>query len=234
MEGRSQPESQSQSVSAAERCLTFAKPAVAHCLWLMLTSFDVLFARLVPVLAVGFSELKARADAQQNEAARQRQLVSQLREKVAVLAQSHTLKNTTRASAALRRQVTLHHRLLSSARKAAALLPPSAAPAGQARGASGFGNVQANVEDEKLRSRLEQCEGELRNGKLKSRVNELWAGLGAVKARRGAASASGNGSSSGTAEWAVVDAEALDEVAGVSLSAPPFSFSCRVSGFLLW
>ncbi|CEH13966.1 Nuclear pore complex, p54 component (sc Nup57) [Ceraceosorus bombacis] len=172
--------------------------------------------RLVPVLAVGFNELKSRADAQQSEAARQRQLVSQLREKAAVLAQSHTLKNTTRTSAALRRQVALHHRLISSARKAAALLPPSASQPGQSRSGShtGAAYAQASVEDEQLRSRLEQCEAEIRNGKLKSRVNELWAALGAVKARAGARSGSASGSS-GTAEWAVVDPEALDEVARI-------------------
>lgn len=53
-----------------------------------------------------------------------------------------------------------------------------------------------------MRSVLEEIEDELRRGRMKGKLNELWALLGAVNAAKERAR-------SGTGEWAVVDEDGL-------------------------
>ena len=60
-----------------------------------------------------------------------------------------------------------------------------------------------------MRGKLEEIEDELRKGRVKGRLNELWALLGAVNAsiERGRGGVVG--------EWAVVDDEGLGQIAQV-------------------
>jgi len=59
-----------------------------------------------------------------------------------------------------------------------------------------------------MRDKLEEIEDEIRKGRLKGRLNELWALLGAVNA----SIERGRG---GMGEWAVVDDEGLGQIAQV-------------------
>lgn len=58
--------------------------------------------------------------------------------------------------------------------------------------------------------RLEEIEEDIRRGRAQSRLNELWALVGAANAARGR----NNGNSNG-GEWAVVDEEGLNQLSKV-------------------
>lgn len=173
----------------------------------------LLYLRLVPVLAVGFQDLKTRVDLQHGEATRQRARLAELSTRLSSLSSKHSLSNSVRLEAISRRQTTLHHRLVGIARKSHLLIPAL-------RGRS------VTAEEDRLRVTLEACEAELEavgggslgsrsgaaHGRLRARVNELWAQLGAIKAKKEAV-----GRDVGDAtEWAVVDENGLEDVAKVS------------------
>lgn len=63
-------------------------------------------------------------------------------------------------------------------------------------------------EEEQLRSTLEEVEDELRRGRMKGKLNELWALLGAVNAAKERAR-------TGSGEWAVVDEDGLAQLTQV-------------------
>lgn len=69
-------------------------------------------------------------------------------------------------------------------------------------------------EEEQLRSSLEELEEELRRGRMKGKLNELWAHLGAVNASKERARV-------GVGEWAVVDEDGLAHLTQVK---PPSNF----------
>ena len=60
-----------------------------------------------------------------------------------------------------------------------------------------------------MRGKSEEIEDELRKGRVKGRLNELWALLGAVNA------SIERGRGGGVGEWAVVDDEGLGQIAQV-------------------
>lgn len=173
--------------------------------------------RLVPVLAIGFPDLKTRLAAQEGEATRQSSHLKTINERISALEQKHSLSDSVRTSAAMKRQAALHHRIVSIARKSHVLIP-------SLRG------TNVTKEEEALRSKLEACEAELESaggseggglsggagatsGRLRARVNELWSMLGAVKTRREMLEQEGRKPS---VEWAVVDERGVQEVANVS------------------
>jgi len=65
------------------------------------------------------------------------------------------------------------------------------------------------VEEEGLRGRLEEMEEELKRGRVKGKLNEMWALLGAVGAFMERGRGDGQG---GLGEWAVVDEEGLAQI----------------------
>ena len=72
-------------------------------------------------------------------------------------------------------------------------------------------------QEEKLRGMLDELEEEMRRARVKSRLNELWALIGAVgasaeRANNGGGSGLGSG---GPGEWAVVDEEGLAQIAQI-------------------
>lgn len=75
-------------------------------------------------------------------------------------------------------------------------------------------------EEEQLRGQLEEIEDEIRRGRFKGKLNELWALIGAVNA------ATERGRTGGAAgEWAVVDEEGLGQIAQVRIN------DCVIAGF---
>lgn len=68
-------------------------------------------------------------------------------------------------------------------------------------------------EEEALRGGLEEMDEEMRRGRVKGRLNELWALIGAVGA--GVDRNGGGGSGGGQGEWAVVDEEGLAQIAQI-------------------
>jgi nuclear pore complex protein Nup54 len=69
-------------------------------------------------------------------------------------------------------------------------------------------------EEEVLRGKLEEIEEEMRRGRVKGRLNELWALIGAVGAGvEKAGGSSGGGGAAG--EWAVVDEDGLAQIAQI-------------------
>jgi nuclear pore complex protein Nup54 len=79
-------------------------------------------------------------------------------------------------------------------------------------------------EEEQLRSKLEEIEDELRKGRVKAKLNELWALLGAVNA----SIERGRG---GSGEWAVVDEEGMAQIIQVGFLSFA-SFFLSMSGVL--
>jgi nuclear pore complex protein Nup54 len=74
-------------------------------------------------------------------------------------------------------------------------------------------------EEEALRAALEEIDDEIRRpggmGRMRGKLNELWALIGAVKAVR---ERDAKGVSDGNVEWAVVDEEGLAQIAQVRFS----------------
>jgi len=74
-------------------------------------------------------------------------------------------------------------------------------------------------EEEALRGGLEEIEEEVRRGRLRGKLNELWALIGAVGAAAererggvGGSSGSGGGQGGGGGEWTVVDEDGLAQL----------------------
>ncbi|WFD25112.1 hypothetical protein MNAN1_000075 [Malassezia nana] len=166
--------------------------------------------RLYPVLAVGFGDLQTRANAQMDEATRQRNKVAELAKQLATLQQKHDLSNAVRAQTAMMAQTRIHQRLLSLAKDSSVLIP---ALRGQSLTAT----------EDLVKASLENCEAQLNGATgeyitpsehvhLRAQLNSLWAQLGVVRARREAMQVQNPGG--GTA-WVVVDDSSFDEIANI-------------------
>ena len=170
--------------------------------------------RLYPVLAVGFGDLQARARAQSAEAGRQHNKLAELSKQLSALQQKHDLSNAVRAQSAMLMQARIHQRLLSLIKDSATLIP---ALRGQTMTAS----------EDMLLSVLESCEAQLNGAtneyagatqtRLRAQINELWAQLGVVRAKREALASQGR-VDSGNTEWAVVDEASFEEITSILAS----------------
>lgn len=165
-------------------------------------------------------------DAQQAETARQSGKLGELQKRLDDLTAKHSLSNSVRISAISRKQTSLHHRLVGLAKRIHLLIPAL-------RGHS------ITLKEEQLKNLLQMCEMELeaissmtsstgglsgtsaqqdgqRSGvhhRLRGRINELWALLGTLKAKREAAALAHDGNA--PLEWAVVDDSAIEDVVKV-------------------
>lgn len=189
--------------------------------------------RLYPVLALGFNDLNKRIESQAREAQRQRALLANLATRLASLEQKHSLSNSVRAQAAQQRQAQLHHRLVGLVAKTQLLIPAlrgkSIGPAEERLIA-----ILEACEAEITGSNLASASRALANGsggaasqtgaasgglhashhpgnhaRLRARINELWAQLGVIRAKREMLAREGR---SATTEWAVVDQSGLENV----------------------
>ena len=166
--------------------------------------------RLYPVLAVGFGDLQIRSNAQVTEAARQTNKAAELTKKLAELRQKHDLANVVRAQSAMMMQTRIRQRLLSLTKDAGVMIP---ALRGQSLTAS----------EDAVKAALENCDAQLNgalpnyassatpvHARLRAQLNELWAQLSIVRAKREAAQAQGR--VNGGTEWVVVDESSFDEI----------------------
>ena len=137
----------------------------------------------------------------------------ELRKRIGTLAQRHELSNTPRLHRASALQTQLTHRLLRLVQHLHLLIPT-------------LRSSSIRPEEEALRAALEEIDEEIRRpggmGRMRGKLNELWALIGAVKAVR---ERDAKGVSDGNVEWAVVDEEGLAQIAQVR-------FPCRIHPFL--
>ncbi|GAA5824041.1 hypothetical protein JCM3770_005134 [Rhodotorula araucariae] len=143
--------------------------------------------RLVPALALGFPALEKRIAAQALRASQHAALLGEIHAHLAGLSSTHSLTTSLRTLRAQQSAVALHARLTALVARAQALAP--------GRGAS------VREDEDALRVRLERMRAEV--DRARARVGELWAGVGAVKARR---------QDDEAVEWAVSDDEGLRRV----------------------
>ncbi|WFC98159.1 hypothetical protein MYAM1_000883 [Malassezia yamatoensis] len=172
--------------------------------------------RLYPVLAVGFSDLRSRVQAQESEAARQHAKLAELAKQIDALQQKHDLSNTIRAQTAMLTQSRIHQRLLSLVKDCPHLLPA-------------LRSQGLTTSDDQLLATFENCEVQL-NGTnngisgsapeqmlLRAQINELWAQIGVVRAKREALASQGR-VDSGNTEWTVVDEASFEELTSILAS----------------
>lgn len=127
----------------------------------------------------------------------------ELRKRIGALAQRHELSNIPRLHRASAQQTQLTHRLLRLVQHLHLLIPT-------------LRSSSIRPEEEALRAALEEIDEEIRRpggmGRMRGKLNELWALIGAVKAIR---ERDAKGVSDGNVEWAVVDEEGLAQIAQV-------------------
>ncbi|OBZ76350.1 Nucleoporin nup44 [Grifola frondosa] len=148
----------------------------------------------VPVLATGFDDLQKRVEAQSQQAAAHQEKLKELQTRIAALAQRHQLSNASRLHRASALQTQLTHRVLKLVQHLHLLIPALRSSA-------------IRPEEEALRAALEEIDEEIRRpggtGRMRGKLNELWALVGAVNAVRE------RDRKGGAVEWAVVDEEGL-------------------------
>lgn len=190
--------------------------------------------RLYPVLALGFNDLKKRIDSQAREAQRQRTLLQNLATRLAALEQKHSLSNSVRAQAAQNRQAQLHHRLIGLVAKTQLLIPAlrgksigpeeerliaileaceaeitgSTSNALSSRSALAS-STSTTSSSHHLHAGGAAAQHPANHARLRARINELWAQLGVIRAKRDMLAREGR---SATTEWAVVDPSGLENV----------------------
>ncbi|KAJ3934359.1 MAG: nucleoporin complex subunit 54-domain-containing protein [Lentinula lateritia] len=169
---------------------------------------------LVPVLAIGFDDLRGRVDAQVSQSAAHKEKLLELQQKLRTLSTNHSTLTVPRLQRYSALQTQLTHRLLRLIQHLHLLIPSVRSSA-------------INENEEALRGVLEEVVTEvgvgasnagLRSnsevfgkGRLKSKLGELWAVVGALKAREQSLNATFGGSS----EWRVVDEEGLARIAQI-------------------
>ncbi len=117
--------------------------------------------------------------------------------------QRHQLSNASRLQRAATLQTQLTHRVLKLVQHLHLLIPALRSSA-------------LRPEEEALRTALEEIDEEVRRpggtGRIRGKLNELWALVGAVTAAR----ERDRRSSAGGVEWTVVDEDGLAQIAQVS------------------
>ena len=156
----------------------------------------------MPALAIGFDDLQKRVEAQRSQASAHQAKLDELKKRIAALSNAHSTTNAPRLQRALAVQTQLQQRLVRLVQHLHLLIP-------SVRSSS------IRPEEESLRSTLESLEEEIRKpggvGRLKGKLSELWAVIGAIEAARERERKSGEN----TVEWAVVDSDGLQRLAQV-------------------
>ena len=153
---------------------------------------------LVPVIGVGFDDLRARVDAQTSQSTSHLQKLKDIQSRLDALRNQHAVSNISRLLRATALQTQLTQRVMHLIQHLHLLIPSIRSSA-------------LRSEEEALRGKLEELEEELRRGRIKGRLNELWALIGAI----GAGGKRNSGGSGSEGEWAVVDEEGLAQVAQI-------------------
>ena len=153
--------------------------------------------RLIPALALGFPAVQHRLELQQRLNLQHQTLLDQLHAHLDSLSSTHSLTTSLRTLRARQNAVALQARVTRLVAKAGAGLGP-------------MKNASVRRDEDELRVRLEGMKSEVEA--LKARTGELWAGVGAVKARRGHASSSDDSEATAAASWAVADEDGLRQI----------------------
>ncbi|EKM57328.1 uncharacterized protein PHACADRAFT_255029 [Phanerochaete carnosa HHB-10118-sp] len=155
---------------------------------------------MVPVIAVGFDDLQQRVDAQTRAAAQHQEKLKELKTRLEALSQRHQVTNLARLRRAQALQAQLTHRVLRITQHLHLLVPA-------------LRSSSIRPEEEALRTALEELDEDVRRpgglGKMRSKLNELWALVDAVRAARD------RDRQEGTVEWAVVDEDGLARITQV-------------------
>ncbi|KAL5535281.1 PXA2 [Sanghuangporus sanghuang] len=153
----------------------------------------------VPALAVGFDDLQKRVEAQRSQAAAHQEKLKELKTRIAALTSAHSSTNAPRLQRAAAVQIQLQQRLVRLVQHLHLLIP-------SVRSSS------IRPEEEALRSVLESIDEEIRRpggiGRLKGKLSELWAILGAIEAEKERE----RKNSESNVEWAVVDSEGMQRL----------------------
>ena len=124
--------------------------------------------------------------------------------RISNLVQRHQLSNASRLQRAATLQTQLTHRVLKLVQHLHLLIPALRSSA-------------LRPEEEALRTALEEIDEEVRRpggtGRIRGKLNELWALVGAVAAARERDRRGGGGG--GGVEWTVVDKDGLAQLAQV-------------------
>ena len=159
---------------------------------------------LVPVIAFGFDDLRERANAQSTQSSSHLQKLTDLSTRLKSLLTEHSISNASRLQRAHNAQTQLIQRLMRLVQHLHLLIPA-------------VRSSSIRVEEEELRSKLEEMEEELKRSRVKGKLNEMWALLGAVGAFMERGRGDGQG---GQGEWAVVDDEGLAQITQVRFFFP--------------
>ncbi|CAK5284667.1 unnamed protein product [Mycena citricolor] len=161
-------------------------------------------ATLVPALATSFDDLRQRVDAQGTQAAGQAKHMEEIQKRLATLI-THQAQNRARLAKVSGEQVHLLQRIMALVTHLHLLIP--------ALRSSGL-----RAEEETVRGWLDELRDELGlgaangkgngSGRLRGKLGELWALVGALGAAAGRNQAGG-------AEWKVVDEDGLARIAMV-------------------
>ena len=167
-----------------------------------------LFTSLVPVIAFGFDDLRERANAQSTQSSSHLQKLTDLSNRLKSLLTEHSISNASRLQRAHNAQTQLIQRLMRLVQHLHLLIPA-------------VRSSSIRVEEEELRGKLEEMEEELKRSRVKGKLNEMWALLGAVGAFMERGRGDGQG---GQGEWAVVDDEGLAQITQVRFFKKDFFF----------
>lgn len=179
---------------------------------------------LVPVLALGFEDVKKRVDAQAANAAGQQQQLTvsaqpimvcwsviwpnsglytqELASRLEAIAQKHTLTTSVRAQKAAQAQTQIKQRITALVQHLHFMIPT-------------VRSSSIRPEEEALRAALESIDEELKRpgglGRMKGKLSELWTAVGALGAMRERARKAGEEFGG----WQVRDEASLNELAQV-------------------
>ncbi|KAI0074259.1 hypothetical protein K474DRAFT_1601794, partial [Panus rudis PR-1116 ss-1] len=155
---------------------------------------------LVPVIASGFDDLQQRVEGQTKQAAEQAEKLKEIKSKIEALSQRHQISNTSRLRRASALQTQLQQRVLKVVQHLHLLIPA-------------LRSSSIRPEEEALRVALEDIDEEVRRpggiGKMRAKLNELWALVGALNAARE------QDAKEGGVGWAVVDEDGLNQIAQI-------------------
>jgi len=146
----------------------------------------------VPVLAVGFDDLRTRVEAQNKKSEQHRQLLKDIKSRIESLATQHINSNSPRFLRAIAAQTQSSQKLSKIVQNIYLLLPS-------------VRSSPISPEEERLGAALEEIEDEFKKGTIKGKINELWAYLSTIQGCAGTE----------TGEWAVVDEDGFAQLTQV-------------------
>lgn len=143
-------------------------------------------------------------------------MFQELSTRITALTRQHQLSNAPRLQRAAALQTQLTHRVLKVVQHLHLLIPAVRSSA-------------IRPEEEAIRAALEDVDQEIRRpggiGRMRGKLNELWALVGAVSAARE------RDHRAGSVEWAVVDEQGLSQLAQVTFLMPTPHTVCLIYSF---